>query len=107
MPSWTGPDVERWMVVAERADPRVRNGGEARPLTWPDRFLEDADERRALTLWVWCQARGYGFHDVCKRRGIPYTSALRRKNAGVQRIAMLLNLEDSMRAEGHLVARAD
>ena len=72
--------MERWMVVAQRADPRVRNPGEAKPLTWPDQFL-----------------------DVCNRRDRSYTTMLRRKNKAVERIAMLLNLQESLAATDNLV----
>lgn len=102
---WTRKDVETWMVQAERADPRIRNAGETRPLTWPDRHVTDPEARKALKLWIWCEARGYAFFDLCTRRGIPYTTALRRKNQAVERIVMLLNLEASL-AEDHLVAEA-
>ncbi len=95
------------MVQAERADPRRRNPGEARPLTWPDRFLTDPDQKRSLKLYVWCAARGYAFSGLCKRRGIPYTSARRERDAALERITRLLNLQDSLVAEGHLVAHAD
>lgn len=92
------------MVTAERADPRARNPGEGRPSTWPDRFVVDVEDRAALKLWVWAKARGYGFHDVCRRRGQSYTTALRRKNRAVERIAGLLNLQDSLSEHSHLVA---
>jgi len=92
----TRQDVETWMVAAERADPRVRNSGEARPLSWPDRYVTDLDARRALKLWVWCEANGYAFSSVSVRRGLAYTTALRRKNAAVDRIVKLLNFETSI-----------
>lgn len=97
-------DVERWMVTAERADPRVRNPGEERPLRWPDQFVENVDHRRALKLWIWCEARGYSYHDVCKRRGLKYTTANRHRRAAVERITMLLALERALVADGYMVA---
>lgn len=103
MPAWSPKDVETWMVHAERADPRVRNPGEARPLSWPDRYVADKAVRRIVKLWVWCEANGFAFHDICRRRGIPYTTALRRKNAAVERIVMLLNLEESLAARENLI----
>lgn len=106
MPSWTTKDAETWMVHAEMADPRKRNPGEARPLTWPDRFVEDPDQRAALKLWVWCKANGYAFSDVCKRRGLSPSTASRRKQAAVERIVMLLNLEQSLKERSNLVAPA-
>lgn len=92
------------MVTAERADPRVRNPGESRPLGWPDRFVPDREDREALKLYVWCEARGYAFSAVCKRRGHSYTTWRRRKNRAVERIAMLLSLEDSLKRHDNLVA---
>lgn len=103
----TRKDVETWMVHAERADPRVRNPGEARPLTWPERHVTDPEARKALKLWIWCEANGYAFFSVCTRRGLSYTTALRRKNNAVDRIVMLLNVEASLAETDNLVAAGD
>ena len=107
MPGWSRKDVETWMIQAERADARMRNPGESRPLHWPDRFVPSLDQRDALKLWVWCAARGYSFHDLCSRRGHAYSTWLDRKNRAVERIAMLLNLEEALTRDSHLVTADD
>ena len=84
-------DVERRMVLAERADPRSRYGEADRPLQWPDLYVVNADHRRALKLWVWCEAHGCSFHGVCQERGLRYSTARRHRRAAVERIAMLLS----------------
>ena len=89
----TERDVELWMVAAERADPRTRNPGEARPSTWPDRFVDHPDHRKAVKLWVWCKAHGLSFHGVCARRGLADTTARRHAQIALQRIATRVNLE--------------
>ena len=91
------------MVTAERADPRVRNPGESRPLTWPDRYVIDREDREALKLWIWCTARGIAFSSTCNSRGHSYTTWRRRQQRAVLRIAMLLNLEEGLKAHEHLV----
>lgn len=92
------------MIIAQQADQRFQNPWHDKPLRWADRFVEDPDHRRAIKLWVWCEAKGESFRDVCSRRGLPYTSALRHRQAAIQRITMLLNLERSLESDSNLVA---
>lgn len=101
--SLTEGEVARWMIMAQQADRRFPNPWHDKPLRWPDRFVEDPDHRRAVKLWVWCEAKGESFRDVCGRRGLPYTSALRHRQAAMQRITMLLNLERSLERDSNLV----
>lgn len=102
--SMTEKDVERWMVAAEKADRREHNPGQERPLRWPDLFVVKPEHRRAIRLWVWCEAHGHSFREVCAERGIPYTTANRHRAAALERITMLLSLERSMIATEHMVA---
>lgn len=83
-------DIERRMILAERADPQFRSSEPDRPLRWPDLYVVNSDHRRALKLWVWCAAHGCSFHGVCRERGLRYSTARRHRRAAVERIAMLL-----------------
>lgn len=99
-------EVARWMIIAQQADRRLPNPWHDKPLQWPDRFVADPDQRRTVKLWVWCEARGESFRAVCRQRGLPYTTALRHRQAAIQRITTLLNLEHSLDSDSSLGVRS-
>ena len=101
--SLTVREVERWMIAAQTADRRFSTPGQDRPLDWPRRFVLNLEHRRAIELWVWCEARGESFRGLCRRRGLPYSTALRHRQSAVERITMLINLERSLESADHLV----
>ncbi|CAO4182076.1 hypothetical protein IHEIED_03980 [Methylorubrum populi] len=72
-------------------------------MQWPERFVLDPDHRRAVKLWVWCEAKGESFRAVCRRRGLPYSTALRHRQSAVERITLLINLEKSLERESNMV----
>lgn len=91
------------MVAAQKADRRDGASRLDRPMQWPERFVLDPDHRRAVKLWVWCEAKGESFRAVCRRRGLPYSTALRHRQSAVERITLLINLEKSLERERNMV----
>ncbi len=102
--SLTEREVEKWLVIAQKADRRFSTPGQEKPLRWPDRFVADHDHRRAVKLWVWCEANGESFREACSARGISYSTAVRHRQAAIRRITMLLSLERSLENDSNLVA---
>ncbi|MGX5777488.1 hypothetical protein [Methylorubrum zatmanii] len=92
------------MVAAQKADRRFTSPGQDRPLTWPERFVAHPEHRRAVKLWMWCEANGESYREACGARGIAYSTAVRHRQTAIRRITMLLNLERSLESDSNLVA---
>lgn len=95
-PSWTGGDVLLWMKRAFGTNPRTRNLGEARPLSWPAEHLSPSDpnwarKRDVLLLWARCRAEGMSFDAICRGRGWSPASTYRLRDEAAAEIAARIN----------------
>lgn len=90
---WTVRDVERWLVVAYRLDPRDTSPGARLAIGWiPERIYGQA-ERAAVHLWAWATAHGENISELCRNRGIPRKTFYRRVERGICQIVDSLNLD--------------
>jgi len=73
-------------------------------LDWPALFLPRVDPGHEeahdlLMLFLWSQAEGASFRDLCVRRGKSRSTAMRRVNWALDRIVAGLNADHAQAAE--------
>ena len=95
-PSWTPGDVLLWMKRAMGTDPRTRNVGEARPISWPSLYLSPADplfarKRDVLLIWARCRATGDSFSEQIRARGWSPATCYRLRDMAAAEIAHAIN----------------
>ena len=91
---WTAQDVERWLVVAYRCDPRERSPGVAEAIAWVPLYVWKSEDRAALHTWAWAKAGGHSISEVCQGRGWSRATFERRRAAAVETIVAALNRRD-------------
>jgi hypothetical protein len=99
-PIWNRRRVTLWMVSAWREGRRpsfqgalstVRSALDWASLYFPLVSKEDIEARDLLILYLWSQAEGESFRDVCRRRRKSRSTAMRRVNWALDQIVEGLN----------------
>lgn len=95
-PSWTAGDVLLWMKRAFGTNPKTRNLGEARPLSWTADYLNPLDplyprKRDTILLWARCRAEGRSFSAAVTGRGWSAATAYRHRDEAAAEIAQRIN----------------
>lgn len=95
-PSWTSGDVLLWLKRFFSTDPRTRNVGEARPISWCNDYLSPADplwsrKRDVILSWARCRANKESFSEMCRGRGWPPAAAYRLRDEAAGQIARGIN----------------
>lgn len=101
-PIWNRRRVTLWMVSAWREGRRpsfqgamssVRSALDWAALYVPMVSVDDIEARDLLMLFLWSQAEGESFRDICRRRHRSRTTAMRRVNWALDHIVEGLNDE--------------
>ena len=101
-PVWNRRRVTPWMVTAWREGRRpsfqgaissVRSALDWAALYVPMVSPQDIESRDLLMLFLWSQAEGESFRDICRRRKMSRTSAMRRVNWALDHIVEGLNFD--------------
>ena len=99
-PTFDARLVERWTVIAWRADRLVKFEGNdttvGSALNWPDQYLPVSHHMRGqartfLLMWAWCEAGNDTWRGYCKKRGWSRSTADRWRKWAAQQIANGIN----------------
>ena len=105
----TAAEVRRWLICTERGAAediarRSTSPGTHKVWRWPDVYVRDTDTRHYLKAWVWCQAHGHSFKEICRQRvGWSVRTGQRKVDEAVALITAGLAFEMAGGKEGVLV----
>ncbi|MBY0296688.1 MAG: hypothetical protein K2X71_11690 [Methylobacterium sp.] len=95
--AWTVEAVKRRLREAERAatrrppDPALQAA-----LRWPDLYIREHGTRQYLKAWIWCEAHGESFTQLCRgRAGWSARTGSRRVAEALATIAALLTFAEA------------